>query len=278
MKNKIVIVMCLLLVCTSFTACTTEVDKGIESNEYKSVEKVDGNFQIRFKDLVELKTLEKYNGKTVTAVGYLSPIMAYDGSFGYLMNLPYQTCPYCVPDDTRITNTIAIFAPAGKKIESTEAAVVVTGTLKLENYIDDYGYEYSYRIVDATLKNADTESVGEKVALYNEVADKKILSNLIENLYVLDDDIFYEEYKLQGYNVKIQKVDLESFENIIKSIDAINSEDLILLREAAENAKKIGEKTNKIIDTQEIEGLKDYQADMNACFDKINSWMLEYEL
>lgn len=277
MKNKIVIIMCLVLVCAIFTGCSTDNEKVVDS-EYKGESKVEGSFQIRFKDLVELKTLEKYNGKTVTAVGYLSPIMGYDSSFGYLMNLPYQTCPYCVPDDTRITNTIAIFAPSGKKIEATEAAVVVTGTLKLEDYTDDYGYEYSYRIVDATLKNADTEAVGEKVALYNEVADKKILSNLLENLYVIDDDVFYEEYKLQGYNVKIQKVDLEVFENIIKAIEDIKSDDLNTLKKAAEDAKSIGEEVNKIIDTQKIEGLKDYQKDMNECFDKINSWMLEYEL
>ena len=177
MKNKWLIIMCLLLFCLILAGCTN--DEKVVSNEYKGESKVEGSFQIRFKDLVELKTLEKYDGKTVTAVGYLSPIMGYDNSFGYLMNLPYQTCPYCIPDDTRITNTIAIFAPSGKKIEATEAAVVVTGTLKLGEYTDDYGYEYSYRIVDATLKKADTESVGNKVALYNDVADKKILSTLL---------------------------------------------------------------------------------------------------
>ena len=33
-----------------------------------------------------------------------------------------------------------------------------------------------------------------------------------------------------------------------------------------------------IIDSQDIEKLKDYQERMNECFDNINSWMLEYEL
>ena len=276
MKNKWLIIMCLLLFCLILAGCTN--DEKVVSNEYKGESKVEGSFQIRFKDLVELKTLEKYDGKTVTAVGYLSPIMGYDNSFGYLMNLPYQTCPYCIPDDTRITNTIAIFAPSGKKIEATEAAVVVTGTLKLGEYTDDYGYEYSYRIVDATLKKADTESVGNKVALYNDVADKKILSTLLENLYILDDDVFCKEYKMQGLNIKIQKVDVSVFDSVIKSIDELGSEDLSILKKTAEDAKKIGNEINKIIDSQDIEKLKDYQERMNECFDNINSWILEYEL
>ena len=92
MKNKWLIIMCLLLFCLILAGCTN--DEKVVSNEYKGESKVEGSFQIRFKDLVELKTLEKYDGKTVTAVGYLSPIMGYDNSFGYLMNLPYQTCPY----------------------------------------------------------------------------------------------------------------------------------------------------------------------------------------
>ena len=73
MKNKWLIIMCLLLFCLILAGCTN--DEKVVSNEYKGESKVEGSFQIRFKDLVELKTLEKYDGKTVTAVGYLSPIM-----------------------------------------------------------------------------------------------------------------------------------------------------------------------------------------------------------
>ena len=111
----------------------------------------DGTYQIRFSDLVSLEALQEYKDKTVTAIGYLSPITSYDGSFGYLMNLPYQTCPYCLPSDTKITNTIAIFAKNGKQIEFTEAAVLIRGTLKLEPYTDEYGYSYNYRIILHTI-------------------------------------------------------------------------------------------------------------------------------
>jgi hypothetical protein len=65
-----------------------------------------------------------------------------------------------MPSDTKITNTISIFAPKGKKIDFTEAAIMVRGTLKLEPYTDSYGYSYNYRIVDVTIeKPNEDESV-----------------------------------------------------------------------------------------------------------------------
>ena len=55
MKNKWLIIMCLLLFCLILAGCTN--DEKVVSNEYKGESKVEGSFQIRFKDLVELKTL-----------------------------------------------------------------------------------------------------------------------------------------------------------------------------------------------------------------------------
>ena len=158
----------------------------------------DGSYQIRFSDLVSLEDLKGYDNKTVTAIGYLSPITSYDGSFGYLMNLPYQTFPYCLPSDTKITNTLAIFAKSGKKIEFTEAAVMVRGTLKLESYTDSYGYSYNYRIVDVTLEEADTSELGEKITLYNKLADKQILTRIMDILYAVDYNVYYDEYTANG--------------------------------------------------------------------------------
>ena len=71
MKNKWLIIMCLLLVCLVLAGCTN--DEKVVSNEYKGESKVEGSFQIRFKDLVELKTLEKYDGKTFWAYMFYDP-------------------------------------------------------------------------------------------------------------------------------------------------------------------------------------------------------------
>ena len=114
MKNKtlnIILTVILISIVLIFTGCTSS--KEDTTNNIKKSESMlnadrimsDGSYQIRFSDLVSLSDLQEYNNKTVTAIGYLSPITSYDGSFGYLMNLPYQTGPYCMPSDTKITNT-----------------------------------------------------------------------------------------------------------------------------------------------------------------------------
>ena len=210
------------------TGCTSskEENKGETTNNIKKSESMlnadrimsDGSYQIRFSDLVSLSDLQEYNNKTVTAIGYLSPITSYDGSFGYLMNLPYQTCPYCMPSDTKITNTISIFSKSGKKIEFTEAAIMVRGTLKLEEYTDAYGYSYNYRIVDATIEEADTSELGEKIVLYNKLAEKEIMTNLMETLYAVDNNVYYDEYISQGATYDRAIVDLTNLEKVINDL------------------------------------------------------------
>lgn len=275
MKNNIIVIILSLSMIFMLVGCDNE---NTVVNDYKVGSKIEENFQIRFKDLVELKTLQKYNNKTVSAVGYLSPIMGYDNSFGYLMNLPYQTCPYCVPGDTRITNTIAIFMPEGEKIDFTEAAVVVTGTLKLENYTDDYGYEYTYRIVDAEIKVADVETVGEKTAIYNKIADKNILDNIMNSLYEVDNNVYCKEYMYQGYEINVEVIDPSKIETALNDLKELNEPAFETLRKVANNLKLIINSTNKLIENDDLNSLANYQGKVEECFNAINNWMAEYEL
>lgn len=277
MKNKVAILVIGMMMIFTFVGCSNNSNVTVENN-YQSGREIKENMQIRFKDLVKLSELEPYNNKKVTAVGYLSPVMGYDESFGYLMNLPYQTCPYCIPDDGRITNTIAIFAPQGKKIGYTEAAVIVKGTLKLEDYVDDYGYEYSYRLIDVEIEEADVTTVGEKINLYNQVADKEILTGIMDSLYAVDNNVFYEEYIKNGYSIKIEKVDDTNLKQAVKNIEDLNIPELSSLHELGKELQVIIEETNKCIDEQNSNSLKSYQGRVDDCFNKLNMWMTEYEL
>ena len=53
-----------------------------------------------------LKTL---NGTLVTISGYMATSSPVDGSFMFLMNLPYQSCPFCVPNTSQLSNTMEIY-------------------------------------------------------------------------------------------------------------------------------------------------------------------------
>lgn len=238
----------------------------------------DGSYQIRFSDLVSLDALEVYKDKTVTAIGYLSPIGAYDGSFTYLMNLPYQTCPYCLPSDTKITNTLAIFAKNGNSIEFTEAAVMVRGTLKLEPYTDEYGYSYNYRLVDVEIEEADTSELGEKIALYNEIAEKEILTRMMESLYAVDDNIFYDQYIANGYEYERQIVDTTVIDELITDLETFNKDEVKILIDTAKELKEIATETNKLMEEEKYDKIADYQEKTEQLFYSINDWMGAYEL
>lgn len=238
----------------------------------------DGSYQIRFSDLVSIKELKEYNNKTVTAIGYLSPITSYDGSFGYLMNLPYQTCPYCVPSDTKITNTIAIFAKKDKKIEFTEAAIMVRGTLKIEPYTDSYGYSYTYRIINATIEEADTSELGTKITLYNKLAEKEILTNLMDVLYTVDENVYYDEYTANGAKYDRKIVNLSKLEEVINNLKSFNQEDVSILVNVSNKLKEIATDTNKLIEEKNYEKILEYKEETLQLFYDIGDWMKVYEL
>ena len=56
-----------------------------------------------------ISQLRALDGKSVTIVGYMATMSPPDGKYIYLMNLPYQSCPFCVPNTTQLANTI-VFA------------------------------------------------------------------------------------------------------------------------------------------------------------------------
>lgn len=238
----------------------------------------DGSYQIRFSDLVSLEALQTFKDKTVTAIGYLSPIAGYDGSFSYLMNLPYQTCPYCLPSDTKITNTLAIFAKNGEQLQFTEAAVMVRGTLKLEPYTDEYGYSYNYRLIDVEIEEADTSDLGEKIVLYNQLAEKEILTRLMGTLYSVDDNVFYDEYTAQGYEYERQFVDIEGIDLLLTDLGMFDAAEVSILVNTANKLKEIGTEVNKLLETEEYSKISKYQESTEQLFYDINDWMSMYEL
>ena len=99
-----------------------------------------------------LKTLD---GAKVTINGYMATSSPVDGSFMFLMNLPYQSCPFCVPNTSQLSNTMEIYPKSGDAFAYTAQAIRVTGKLVVsenenEPFTDMYGYEFNYKIVDAT--------------------------------------------------------------------------------------------------------------------------------
>jgi hypothetical protein len=101
---------------------------------------------LSFSQAQSIEELQKLNGKEVMIIGYMSTLSPISGEFMYLMNLPYQSCPFCIPNSTQLANTMAVYAKSSKGFEFTDRAIEVTGILEFGDFTDEFGYIYNYRI------------------------------------------------------------------------------------------------------------------------------------
>ena len=172
MKKLLTILLSIMLILGIFTAC---------GNDSNSDDEIINN-TLSFSQANSIEAMKKLDGQTVNIIGYMSTLSPITGSFMYLMNLPYQSCPFCVPNTTQLSNTMAVYAKDGDSFEFTDRAIKVVGTLEFGDYTDEYGYEYAYRIKDATYTEVDTSEMGEKLQLWQQLASTDVISD-VYNMY-----------------------------------------------------------------------------------------------
>ena len=127
-----------------------------------------------------LKTLD---GTFVTISGYMATSSPVDGSFMFLMNLPYQSCPFCVPNTSQLSNTMEIYPKKGESFSYTTQAIQVVGTLEVSEsedkpFTDKYGYEFCCKIVDATYTIIKAEDLSEDMALWQKIANTDVVNDI----------------------------------------------------------------------------------------------------
>ena len=127
-----------------------------------------------------LKTLD---GTLVTISGYMATSSPVDGSFMFLMNLPYQSCPFCVPNTSQLSNTMEIYPKKGESFSYTTQAIQVVGTLEVSEsedkpFTDMYGYEFCCKIVDATYTIIKAEDLSEDMALWQKIANTDVVNDI----------------------------------------------------------------------------------------------------
>ena len=127
-----------------------------------------------------LKTLD---GTLVTISGYMATSSPVDGSFMFLMNLPYQSCPFCVPNTSQLSNTMEVYPMEGEPFAFTNQAIKVVGTLEVaenenEPFTDMYGYQFNFKIVDATYTIIQAEELSEDMALWQKIAQSDVVTDI----------------------------------------------------------------------------------------------------
>ncbi len=151
----------------------------------------DNPTKISFKSALSYEYLKTLDGTPITINGYMATSSPVDGSYIYLMNLPYQSCPFCLPNTNELSNTMAVYPQDKKKFEYTTQAIKITGILDVSRskdtfFMDDYGYEFNFKIVDAYYEVLDESELGDK-SLWNEIAS----SDLITDIYAMYDYLYF---------------------------------------------------------------------------------------
>ena len=165
MKKTMILGFALILM-----LCLTACGAGSSKNEPAA--------ELRFSDSVNLERIEELSGKKVTIIGYMATMSPISGKYMYLMNMPYQSCPFCVPNTTQLANTMAVYAPEGKTFDYTDQAIRVTGTMTIEDCVDEFGYAYGYRISDASYEVVDLSTVSGEYALWQAIATDGIVGEM----------------------------------------------------------------------------------------------------
>lgn len=164
MKRMIAIILVVAMSCSVFVGCGKEEETGAN--------------MLSFAQANSVAEMEKLSGKSVSIIGYMSTLSPISGQFMYLMNLPYQSCPFCVPNTTQLSNTIAVYAQDSKGFKFTDRAIQVTGTLEFGDYTDEFGYEYGYRIINATYEILDTSNMSQQLQLWQQLASSDVIGEV----------------------------------------------------------------------------------------------------
>lgn len=171
MKKYLTLILCLLLL-LSLAACGKEQEVT----------------RLSFKAASSYEDLKALDGQIVSINGYMATSSPVDGGYLFLMNLPYQSCPFCVPNTSQLSNTMAVYAKEGDSFDYTGQAIKVTGTLEVaqqedEPFTDKYGYTFNFRIVDAVYTVLTDEELTADMAAWQKIAD----SGLMDEMYRMYD-------------------------------------------------------------------------------------------
>ena len=172
MKRMIVLLLTVVMI-FSLAAC------GGERTDEK-----DGEItKLSFKAASGYEYLKTLDGKPVTISGYMATSSPVDGSFLFLMNLPYQNCPFCVPNTSQLSNTMEVYPKDGETFSYTAQAIKVEGTLEVSEsedkpFTDTYGYEFCCKIVDASYTIIKAEDLSADMALWQKIAESDVVNDI----------------------------------------------------------------------------------------------------
>ena len=305
MKKIISLILISCLVLLVFTSCGNNNAGG----------EIIGN-TLSFSQANSIEAMQKLDGQQVNIIGYMSTLSPINGSFMYLMNLPYQSCPFCVPNTTQLSNTMAVYAKNGDSFKFTDRAIKVTGTLEFGDYTDEYGYEYGYRITDATYVEVDTSEMSDKMKLWQQLASTDVISDVYNMYEYVNFVCFWPTYTAEFESGKdylfptdaLHFIETDGaqynygykegyFDSMISTIEEVSTTDFTTLVENIKKAKSLAEraladiKAEEYTTTTEYSGsfndgrsqykmnnADEYEKEMEVIYREFAEWLAEWEI
>jgi len=234
-----------------------------------------GVYRLSFSETTSNSALNALNGKQVSINGYISTLSPINGEFAYLMNLPYQNCPYCVPGTSELSNTLAIYAGNNGKINFTDELVNVVGTFETGKFTDEFGYTYGIRLNNVTVQKADVQQLSEEVKKYNALAENGIIGNIYNAIMIMDNTLYYDMYGLEMPS----KIEPEMIISIKDELNNYNvDEEYNELMAVVDRMLELCNLVNGYIDSQEYTKVTEQQMELNNIYYSFSTWMSQGEL
>lgn len=221
---------------------------------------------------------ELYDGRQVIVRGYMSTMSPMDGKFIYLMNIPYQNCPFCLPNTTTIVNTVAVYSKAGNPFDFYDGPIEITGTLKVGDTVDDFGYGYPFKIENATYSKLDTSKLSENLKTYGALTQDGIITDIINTASRTDFNAFFELYGATAADIDIV-ADAE-YDGILRRINAISETGYSDIIAIVEDLKEYNEIVNTNISASEYSSncTQDMEDEIIRLLNTFFGWINKFEI
>ncbi len=230
---------------------------------------------LKFKNTNSNETINALNGKQVSITGYISTLSPLNGEFAYLMNMPYQSCPFCVPGTSEISNTLAIYAGNKSKIKFTDQPVTVVGTLETGNFVDDFGYEYGVRLNNVTVNKADVDKLSAAIKQYNLLAENGVVSQIYNSIMSADASVFYNYYELE----KPEKIEMDFINSTKITLEGYNKKgEYNQLISTMDNLIDLCSRVNTDVELGDYSKFISYQRELQNVYYTFSVWTSEGEL
>ena len=300
MKKIISLFMIVIILCSMLVACGNDTTN-------------DKSQLLSFAQTMSVENIKELDGKRVQMMGYMSTLSPINGKFMYLMNLPYQSCPFCVPNTTTLSNTIAVYAKNGNEFEFTPEAIMINGILEVGSWTDEFGYNYEYRIKDAIFEVVKADELSDELKTWQALAASGVIADVYSMFDYVYFTCFWAEYTAQfgggsdyiypddvnnflegqfadcnkdGYFenliARVEEVDQEAFTELIESIRMAKAlRDLGLAELAEQDYAKVQEYSNIFHDGRsqyKFNEVDKLVAEWKITYGKFSDWLASWEL